>query len=56
MTGVPDARLGERLALTAALILLVVGGLLPAHTVGLRSTAAAAIVDRLETSPTPHPN
>ena len=56
LTGVPDARLGERLALTAALILLVVGGLLPARTVGLRSTAAAAIVDRLETSPAPHPN
>jgi NADH-quinone oxidoreductase subunit M len=47
LSGIPDARLGERLALTAALALLVVGGLMPARTVGLRSAAADAIVNRL---------
>jgi len=47
LPGVPDARLGERLALTAALVLLVVGGLMPARTVGLRSAAADAVVNRL---------
>ena len=47
LAGVPDARLGERLALTGALALLIIGGLLPARAVGLRSAASDAIVFRL---------
>lgn len=47
LPSVPDARLGERLALTAALALLIVGGLMPARAVGLRSAAADAVVHRL---------
>jgi len=47
LAGVPDARWGERLALTAGLILLILGGLLPAQAVGLRSAAADAVVNRL---------
>lgn len=47
LSGTPDARWGERLALTGALALLIVGGLLPAKAVGLRSAAADAVVNRL---------
>lgn len=53
LSGVPDARLGERLVLTGAVALLIVGGLLPAKAVGLRSAAADAVVNRL-TLPSPH--